>query len=100
MAGHADEARTLFETAAQRPAPQEEFIPALARAFDHIGRFDLATQYLRRVTEGRPLEGLLALKVTRRLFEAGEFPVILERLADLTPDQPRRAVRHPRHGPV
>ncbi len=75
-----DQARNWVRSAAARNVPDDAFISALTNAFDRLGLYGEASDYLVKVSSDRPIDGDLGLEVTRRLFEAGQFDAVLERL--------------------
>ncbi len=88
MTGDTDAAREWVRTASQRPVADEDLIESLTTAFDRLGLYPDASEYLARVADDYPLSDTLGVEVTRRLFEAGEFAKLLERLKGLTNDDP------------
>lgn len=80
MTNQPEEARTWVRSAASRDVPDDQFIRSLTNAFDRLGLYGEASEYLVKVSAQRPIDGGLGLEVTRRLFEAGQFGVVLTRL--------------------
>ncbi|MEM9752081.1 MAG: tetratricopeptide repeat protein [Planctomycetota bacterium] len=86
MAEQTEDARIWVRSAAQRDVPNDEFMQSLTNAFDRLGLFGEASDYLVRVSADRPIDGPLGLEVTRRLFEAGQFDAVLARVEELSGD--------------
>ncbi|MEM1026572.1 MAG: tetratricopeptide repeat protein [Planctomycetota bacterium] len=80
MANQTEDARTWVRSAATRDVPSDEFIQSLTNAFDRLGLFGEASEYLVKVSADRPIDGALGLEVSRRLFEAGQFDAVLQRI--------------------
>lgn len=83
-----DQAKPWLQAAAKRPPPDDDFVTTLANAMDGAGLFRESVDYLERVSADRALDDELALEVTRRLFESGQYDAVLDRLESLMPSQP------------
>ncbi len=80
-----DGAKKWLTAAAARTPPDTEFVRMLSSMFDRIGMYDQARAVLEKAAASQKTDTRLNAALIQRMWEAGEYPQVLARLAELLP---------------
>ena len=82
-------ARQWLKSAASRKAPDVAFVDELVTRLDSVGQFAQSQEVLERAAGDFPGEASLTRAAIERLWQAGRYDAVLERLGGMDPRSPK-----------